>query len=72
MKKQDFLSEACKIVTNVPCTCTDITLLMNACHEAAAYRSEHKMPHVEKFVAMEDKLRPIAEELDKKIDEECD
>lgn len=73
MKKSDFLNEACKTTAiNVRCLCGDLTILINACHEAAAYRLEHKLPHAEKYVAMEDKLKLLSEDLDQRIDNKCD
>lgn len=71
--KSDFLGEACKTTAvNVRCLCTDLTLLINACDEAASYRSRMRMPHVEKYAAMSGKLRLLSEELDKRIDQKCD
>lgn len=68
MTKLDFLSEACEKTTcHLDLKCTDLTLLINACHEAAAYRTEHKLPHAEKFTKMEDHLRELGDDLDKKI-----
>ena len=68
MTKLDFLSEACEKTTcHLDLKCTDLTLLINACHEAAAYRREHKLPHAEKFTKMEDHLRELSDDLDKKI-----
>ena len=68
MTKLDFLKEACEKTTcQLDLKCTDLTLLINACHEAAAYRTEHKLPHVEKFTKMEDRLSKLGDDLDKKI-----
>jgi predicted transcriptional regulator len=52
-------------------TSGELTTLVNACHEAAAWRAENKLPHVEKLVQMEEKLKRYNDELDKKIDEKC-
>lgn len=68
MTKLDFLGEACEKTTcHLDLKCADLTLLINACHEAATYRTEHKLPHVEKFMKMEDCLRELGDNLDKKI-----
>ena len=68
MTKLDFLNEACEKTTrHLDLKCTDLTLLINACHEAAAYRIENKLPHAEKFTKMEDYLRDLSADLDKKI-----
>lgn len=68
MTKLDFLNEACEKTTcHLDLKCTDLTLLINACHEAAAYRTEHKLPHAEKFTKMENHLRELSDDLDKKI-----
>lgn len=68
MTKLDFLSEACeKTICHLDLKCTDLALLINACHEAAAYRTEHKLPHAEKLTKMEDHLRDLSAGLDKKI-----
>ena len=73
ISKSDFLGEACKTTAvNVRCLCTDLTLLINACDEAASYRTEHQMPHAEKYSKMSGKLRLLSEELDKRIDAKCD
>lgn len=68
MTKLDFLNEACEKTTcHLDLKCTDLTLLINACHEAATYRTEHKLPHAEKFTKMENRLRELSDDLDKKI-----
>lgn len=68
MTKLDSLNEACEKTTcHLDLKCTDLALLINACHEAAAYRTEHKLPHAEKFKKMEDHLRELSDDLDKKI-----
>ena len=73
MKKSDFLNEACKTTaTNVRCLTTDITLLINACDEAAQWRRDHNMPYVETYENMSDRLRLLSEDLDARIDRKCD
>jgi len=73
ISKSDFLGEACKTTAvNVRCLCTDLTLLINACDEAASYRARLNMPHVEKYTKMSQKLRHLSEELDQQIDKKCD
>lgn len=68
MTKLDFLNEAREKTTcHLDLKCTDLALLINACHEAAAYRTEHKLPHAEKFTKMEDYLRDLSDDLDKRI-----
>lgn len=66
MTKLDFLGEACEKTTcHLDLKCTDLTLLINACHEAAACQSSKH--NAEKFTAMEDRLRELSDDLDKKI-----
>ena len=68
MTKLDSLNEAREKTTcHLDLKCTDLALLINACHEAVAYRREHKLPHAEKFTKMEDHLRELSDDLDKKI-----
>ena len=73
MTKLDFAREACATTfMSIPdLTSGELTILVNACHEAAAWRAENKLPHVEKLVQMEEKLKRYNDELDKKIDEKC-
>ena len=73
MTKLDFAHEACATTfTSIPdLTSGELTMLVNACHEAAAWRAENKLPNVEKLVQMEEKLKRLNEELDKKIDDKC-
>lgn len=73
MTKLDFVHEACDTTfISIPdLTTGELTILVNACHEAAAWRAENKLPHVEKLVRMEEKLKRYNEELDKKIDDKC-
>ncbi len=73
MTKLDFVHEACATTfMSIPdLTSGELTILVNACHEAAAWRAQNKLPHVEKLVQMEEKLKRLNEELDKKIDEKC-
>ena len=73
LTKFDFLGEACKTTSvSVRCLCTDLTLLINACDEASFYRTEHKLPHVEKYTSMSGKLRHLCEDLEKRIDSKCE
>lgn len=68
----DFLDEVCNtLTTSVRCKCTDLTLLINACAEAAQFRIDHSMPHAEKYTAMESKLALLSEELDRRIWSRC-
>ena len=73
MTKLDFVHEACDTTfISIPnLTTGELTILVNACHEAAAWRAENKLPHVEKLVRMEEKLKRYNDELDKKIDVKC-
>lgn len=73
MTKLDFVHEACDTTfISIPdLTTGELTILVNACHEAAAWRAENKLPHVEKLVRMEEKLKRYNDELDKKIDAKC-
>ena len=73
MTRLDFVHEACATTfMSIPnLTSGELTILVNACHEAAAWRAENKLPHVEKLVRMEEKLKRLNEELDKKIDDKC-
>ena len=73
MTKLDFVNEACAttFMSISDLTSGELTMLVNACHEAAAWRAENKLPHVEKLVRMEEKLKRLNEELDKKIDDKC-
>ena len=73
MIKLDFVHEACATTfMSIPAlTSGELTILVNACHEAAAWRTANKLPHVEKFFQMEKKLKQLSEELDKKIDDKC-
>lgn len=69
MTKLDFLSEACEKTTcQLDLKRTDLTLLINACHEAVTYRIECNLPHFEKFAKLKDYLSKLGEELDQKID----
>ena len=73
LSKLDVLKEACEnCFMQFKLDCKKLTLLANACHEAAAYRTEHKLPHVEKYVNMEEILNGLEKELDIKIDNECE
>lgn len=74
MTKLDFVHEACATTfMSIPdLTSGELTILVNACHEAAAWRAQNKLPHVEKLVQMEEKLKHCNDELDKKIDEKCE
>lgn len=73
MTKLDFVNEACDTTfMSIPdLTSGELTILVNACHEAAAWRAQNKLPHVEKLVRMEEKLKRYNDELDKKIDDKC-
>ena len=73
MTKLDFAHEACATTfMSIPdLTSGELTTLVNACHEAAAWRAQNKLPNVEKVVRMEEKLKRLNEELDKKIDDKC-
>lgn len=79
MTKLDFIGEACdgvkcqvtllgKLLETLKTT--DVTLLVNACAEAAQWRYDHKMPHVEKYCKMEERLAKLSDVLDQKIDEQ--
>lgn len=78
MIKLDFIGEACD---DVKCQVTllgklletfkttDLTLLVNACAEAAQWRQVYKLPHVEKYRKMKERLAKMSDVLDQKIDE---
>ena len=73
LTKCDFLREALDQVTSaLTLKCTDLTLLTNACYEAAKWRREHGMPHVEKYDAMHERLYNLGLDLDKRIDRQCE
>lgn len=65
----EVLKEACSTYKCTPSlSCKDITLLINACAEAAQYRRDHNMPHAEKYDAMQERLSKLSEKLDEDID----
>ncbi len=73
MTKLDFLKEAIEETTSsFRLKCTELTLLCNACAEAAEWRREHDMPHSEKYDAMHEKMHVLGEELDKRIEKRCE
>ena len=73
IKKLKFLNEACKTTAvNVRCLSPDLTLLINACHEAEQWRKEKGLPQGEKYNAMKVKLEKLAAELDSRIDTKCE
>lgn len=47
--------EVCK--ADLHLSCGDLTLLVNACVEAAEFRREHSKLHAEKYEAMAEQLR---------------
>lgn len=57
--------EVCKCSISLPCK--ELTLLVNACAEAAQFRRDHSMPHAEKYDAMEKKLHALSDSLDTRI-----
>ena len=73
MTKLDFVHEACATTfMSIPAlTSGELTLLVNACVEAAEFRREHSKPHVEKYEAMAEQLSELSDKLDKKIDDKC-
>lgn len=58
--------EICK--ADIRLSCCDLTLLVNACVEAAEFRREHSKPHVEKYEAMAEQLSELSDKLDKSIE----
>lgn len=73
MTKSDFVHEACATTfMSIPdLTSGELTLLVNACVEAAEFRREHSKPHAEKYEAMAEQLSELSDKLDKKIDAKC-
>ena len=70
LDKYEILNEACEVCTCKPVfNCKDITLLVNACAEAARHRRDNNMPHVEKFEAMRIRLEEMSEKLDAAIND---
>ena len=70
--KLENLKEACETLASaVSLKCCDLTLLINACDEAAKFRSEHGMPYAEKYLEMSSKLRLKSAELEQRIDSWC-
>lgn len=69
MPNIDSLKRACEICTSTTSfKCTELTLLINACAEAAQYRRELHLPHAEKYDAMQEKLHKLSEKLDESIE----
>ena len=58
--------EVCK--ADLRLSCGDLTLLVNACVEAAEFRREHSKPHAEKYEAMAEQLSELSDKLDKTIE----
>lgn len=68
--KYEALNEACEVCTCKPVfNCKDITLLVNACAEAAQHRRDNNMPHAEKFEAMRTRLEEMSKKLDATIND---
>lgn len=69
MPSLDSLKRACEVCTSTTSfKCKELTLLINACAEAAQYRRDHSMPHAEKYDAMQEKLHRLSEKLDESIE----
>ena len=70
MTKLDFAHEACATTfMSIPdLTSGELTTLVNACHEAAAWRAQNKLPNVEKVVRLEEKLKRLVENLGERVE----
>ena len=74
LSRYDFLREALDHVTStLTLKCTGLTLLTNACAEAAQWQREHgSANNAEKYEAMYKKLYDLGLDLDKRINSRCD
>ena len=59
-------AEVCK--ADMRLSCSDLTLLVNACVEAAEFRREHSKLHAEKYEVMAEQLSELSDKLDKSIE----
>lgn len=68
MPKAEFIEKACgECTTALKLKSTELTLLLNACVEAAEFRREHSKPHAEKYEAMAEQLSGLSDKLDRTI-----
>lgn len=66
--KSKLLLEACDALTSpMRLKITDLTLLSNACAEAAEWRAQNGMTQGEKYEAMCSRIEKASAELDKRI-----
>ena len=74
LSRYDFLREALDHVTStLTLKCTGLTLLTNACHEAAQWEREHgSASNADKYEAMYKKLYELGCDLDRRIYSRCD
>lgn len=74
LTKYDFLKETIEAVTSsLRLKCTELTLLTNACYEAAQWRREHgSTNNAEKYEAMYKRLYDLGLDLDRRINNRCE
>ena len=74
LTKYDFLREALDVVSSsLRLKCTELTLLTNACYEAAQWQREYGSVHnAEKYEAMYKRLYDLGLDLDGRISNRCE
>ena len=74
LTKYDFLREALEAVTSsLRLKCTELTLLTNACAEAAQWQHEHgSANNAEKYETMYKRLYDLGLDLDRRINNRCE
>ena len=74
LTKYDFLREALDgVSSSLSLKCTELTLLTNACYEAAQLQREHgSADNAEKYEAMYKRLYDLGLDLDRRINNRCE